>query len=234
MERDILNKNFYCVIDTETVNGIIVDGKLDLSQSLCYDIGWVICDKKGKVIEKRSFVVSEIFFGYKDLMISGYYADKLNQYYQEIEQGKRWVNSILEIWRVFLHDCKLYDVKAIMAYNTYFDYNALNNTIRYLTKSKFRYFFPKRFELWDIMKMIQSIIAKRKSYIAFCERNNYLTKHKKPRPQIKAETVYKFITPKANDFVESHTGLEDALIESQIFAYCIRQHKKMNKKLFSN
>ena len=43
-----MNKNYYCVIDTETVNGIVdKNGKLDLSQSLVYDVGWCICDKKG-------------------------------------------------------------------------------------------------------------------------------------------------------------------------------------------
>jgi hypothetical protein len=29
------------------------------------------------------------------------------------------------------------------------------------------------------------------------------------------------------DFKESHTGLEDVKIETAIFAYCVRQHKKM-------
>ena len=29
-------------IDTETCNGIVTDDKLDLSQSIVYDIGWAI------------------------------------------------------------------------------------------------------------------------------------------------------------------------------------------------
>ena len=230
-----MNKNFYCVIDTETVNGIVDSkGKLDLSQSLCYDIGWTICDKKGNIVLRRSYICKEIFYDFPNLMKSGYYANKLEQYFADIEQGKREVRTIKEIWYNFCCDLKLYTVKAIMAYNTYFDYRALNNTLRYVTKSEYRYFFPKKYELWDIMKMIQSTIAKRKSYIEFCKRNNFMTNHKTPRPQIKAETVYRFITPKAIDFNESHTGLEDAEIESRIFAYCMRQHKKMTKKLFND
>jgi hypothetical protein len=67
------------------------------------------------------------------------------------------------------------------------------------------------------------------TYHKFCEDNGYLTKHNKPR--FTAEIVYRFIS-KNNDFVESHTGLEDVEIEAQILAYCMRQHKKMNKKLF--
>ena len=35
-----------------------------------------------------------------------------------------------------------------------------------------------------------------------------------------------------NDFVESHTGLEDVLIEKEIFAKCMAQHKKMRKNVW--
>ena len=36
------------------------------------------------------------------------------------------------------------------------------------------------------------------------------------------------------NFVESHTGLEDVLIESIILVKCLSYHKKMNKRLFVN
>lgn len=230
-----MNKNYYCVIDTETVNGIIdKNGKLDLSQSLVYDVGWCICDKKGNIVMDRSYIVKEIFKGFPDLMQSGYYANKLPMYYEELRTYKRFAVPLLKIWALFLRDCEHYNVKAVMAYNARFDYNSLNNTLRYLTKSKYRYFIPKRYEIWDIMKMVQSIIAKRKSYVTFCETNGFLTAHKKPRPQIKVETLYRYIKPNCVDFVESHTGLEDAKIECEIFAYCERQHKKMKRKLFDD
>ena len=58
-----------------------------------------------------------------------------------------------------------------------------------------------------------------------------MTSHKTPRPQKKAETVYRYIT-RDTDFVESHTGLEDVKIETLIMAYCYRQHKKMRKGLW--
>ena len=56
-----------------------------------------------------------------------------------------------------------------------------------------------------------------------------LTKNGKVR--LTAEIIYRFIS-KDNDFVESHTGLEDVTIETEILAYCKRQHKKMRKKLY--
>ena len=58
-----MQKNKYLIgIDTETSNSLIDENdKLDLTQSLVYDIGWQVIDKKGKVYKKRSYVVAEIF-----------------------------------------------------------------------------------------------------------------------------------------------------------------------------
>ena len=39
--------NYLIGLDTETCNGILTNDKLDLSQSIVYDIGWTITDKKG-------------------------------------------------------------------------------------------------------------------------------------------------------------------------------------------
>ena len=36
---------------------------------------------------------------------------------------------------------------------------------------------------------------------------------------------------KKNDFEEEHTGLADALIETQILARCLKSHKSINKKI---
>jgi hypothetical protein len=59
-----------------------------------------------------------------------------------------------------------------------------------------------------------------------------MTKHKTPRPQVKAEVLYKYITGDL-DFTESHTGLEDVLIEKEILAYCFSKHQKMRKELYT-
>ena len=60
-------------LDTETCNGLVLeDDKLDLSQSIVYDIGWVVTDKRGNIYEKRSFVIYETFVGMKDVMAPAY------------------------------------------------------------------------------------------------------------------------------------------------------------------
>ena len=79
--------------------------------------------------------------------------------------------------------------------------------------------------------MARDTIAKQKTYQAFCFKNGYVTKHKKPRVRLTAEILYRYITMDTT-FIESHTGLEDVLIEKEIFARCMRQHKKMKRSIF--
>ena len=225
--------NYLIGLDTETCNGIMMnDDKLDLTQSLVYDLGWAVTDKKGRIYKTRSFVVAEIFLGMKDVMKSAYYAEKIPNYWEDIKSGKRILAPFWKIKKTLMEDIKEYGVKNIFAHNAGFDVRALNNTIRYITKSKFRWFFPRKIEIWDTLKMARQTIGKQKTYREFCLRNNYMTKHKKPQVRLTAEILYRYITGN-NDFVESHTGLEDVLIETKIMAHCFRQHKKMEKKLFS-
>ena len=224
-------KKYLIGIDTETCNGLVDEnGKLDLSQSLVYDVGWAILDKKGTIYKTRSFVVAEIFLD-KSLMSSAYYAEKIPKYWEEIKNGQRVLTTFHKIWRKFLKDRKEYHVKAVFAHNAYFDYNALNNTLRLLTGSKYRYFFPYKLEIWDTLKMSRQTIGKTKAYTLFCQENNYLTKHKVPQNRLTAEILWRYISGD-NNFQESHTGLEDVQIEAQILAYCLKTHKKMGKTLF--
>jgi len=224
--------NYLIGLDTETCNGIMVDEKLDLTQSLVYDLGWAVTDKRGKIYKTRSFIVAEIFCGMKDVMKSAYYAEKIPKYWEDIKSGQRILTTFWKVRKAFLDDVKEYGVKNVFAHNASFDVRALNNTIRYITKSKFRWFFPWKIEIWDTLKMARQTVGKQKSYIAFCARNNYMTKHKKPRVRLTAEILYRYIS-NDNDFVESHTGLEDVLIETKIMAHCFKQHKKMEKRLYA-
>ena len=219
-------------LDTETCNGIMTNDKLDLSQSIVYDIGWVITDKQGRIYTERSFIIYEIFVGMKDVMKSAYYAEKIPMYWEQIKRGERKLASFYTIYRTLRNDLKEWNCSTVFAHNARFDVNALNNTIRYLTGSRQRFFFPFRIEIWDTLKMSRQTIGKQKSYRKWCFRNNYVTKHRVPQVPLTAEILYRYITG-CNDFVESHTGLEDVRIETKILVHCFRQHKPMNKALFS-
>ena len=68
--------------------------------------------------------------------------------------------------------------------------------------------------------MSREVFGKDEEYIAFCEKNEYLTSYNKPR--LTAEVLYRYLTSNL-DFVESHTGLEDVEIETEIFLECIKR-----------
>lgn len=193
-----------------------------------YDIGWAVVDKRGKVYQTRSYVNSDIFFE-KQLMNSAYYAEKIPMYWEQIKSGSRILTSFFKIRQALLEDIKTYNVKEIYAHNMRFDFGTLNTTQRWLTKSKYRYFFPKGVKICDTLKMSRDVIGKMPTYKKFCIENGYLTKN----GQIKftAEILYRYIS-KNNDFIESHTGLEDVMIEKEIMAYCYKQHKAMRKGLW--
>lgn len=224
-------RHYVLVVDTETANTIQTEDKLDMSNVLVYDCGWQVVDTHGTVYTESSFVNRDIFVHERELMQSAYYAHKIPQYVEDIKAGRRIMSDTYSIRQAMLADMEKYSIREVAAHNSFFDLNALNGTQRYVTKSRFRYWFPYGVEIWDTMRMAQSVICKMPTYKAFCEKHGYLTKN--GRVKRTAEILWRFISGD-NDFQESHTGLEDVAIEAQIMAYCFRQHKTLEKELFPN
>ena len=198
-------------LDTETTNS--------LDDPFMYDLGYIVTDEEGKVYASRSYVIEEVFMNL-DLMESAYFAEKRPQYWTDIMEGKRTLASIWEVRSQLAKDCKDFGVKIIFAHNALFDYKAMQYTQRYLTCSKYRWFIPFGVEIWDSLKMARKAFGKDENYITFCKENNYLTQYNKPK--FTAEVLYRYLT---NDisFNESHTGLEDVMIEKEIFSECYKR-----------
>lgn len=214
--------HYYLVVDVETANS--------LDDPLVYDIGGVITDKQGRIYEHFSFVVRDIFVYERDLMQTAYYAAKIPDYVEDIHNNKRVMLDFCNI-RNYIHGImRKYSIKDVAAYNANFDRNALNTTQRWLTKSKYRWFFPYGTNFVCIWNMACQTLCQRKTYKDFCERNN-LTSNRKGEPTAKnystsAETVYKYLTLNAA-YEEEHKGLEDVYIETTIFKRCFAAKKKM-------
>lgn len=214
----LIRKKLFLIIDTETFGSF--------TEPIVYDIGFAVIDKSGKVYAKYSFIVHETFIGMAEQAATAYYAWKFPQYHADIRSGKRqlmsWgaiiqiVNALLEKW----------DISDIVAHNANFDCTAINYTSRIL---HFSCFFKRHVEWWDTLQMSADTIGKQKLYRKYCIENNHLTKN--GRCQLKAEILYRYIKGD-NTFNESHTGLEDCMIEKEIFAKCIAQHKPMRHTFF--
>lgn len=215
-----MKREMFLVLDTETCNTV--------DEPLPYDIGWAVCDRYGNIYEERSFIVAETFLDMKDVMSSAYYAEKIPMYWEDIKNGSRIISGMWNIRRTMLNDIKKYNIKKVGAYNMAFDKKALNNLIRYISKSFLRWWFPFGIEYFCIWNMACDILLNRTTYIKFAKQNGFLSEA--GNIQTSAECAFRYIK-KMVDFYESHTGLEDVKIEVEIMAQCYRQHKKMTTNI---
>lgn len=188
------------VLDTETIN---------LEKQFIYDLGYTIADNNGDIIAKKSYIITQIFNN-KELFATGYYANKLPLYNERLKNGYSkkvcWGNAM----RYLANDIKKYGITEIYAYNSKFDTKAIA-----FMCSWYGVINPLgATEILDIMDFIQPITTTT-DYKNFCESNGFMTKHKKPKPQQKAETLYRYLKNNVN-YEEEHTGLEDSLIELEI------------------
>ena len=199
----------YIVFDTETTNGF--------DNPFLYDLGWAILNEDFEVIEARSFVNADIFLD-KEMMANAYFADKIPQYWRDIKSGKRELKTFYNILKAFREDVKNYEVEWVIAHNARFDYKSCSDTQRWLTKSKYRRFFPYGVKVACSLDMATQVLSQNEDYISFCRENDFM--RSKNYPRLTAEILYRYLTNDVN-FEESHTGLEDVMIEKVIAKYCL-------------
>ena len=210
------------VLDTETTNSI--------EDPIAYDLGFAVVDLDGKIYEEYSFVIADVFLD-KDLMESAYFADKIPQYWEDIKSGKRKLARFSTIRREFARVCKENKIKFLFAHNARFDYRSLTLTQRFLTSSKYRYFFPFGTTICDTLKMSRKILGKDDEYGEFCYNNQFLTST--GRRQFTAEVLFRFLSNNLA-FEESHTGLEDVKIEKEIMTYCFGRDPDVEYRLWQD
>jgi hypothetical protein len=215
-----MKANRYLVLDTECVG---------LTNKSVYDIAWRIVDKHNKVYVERSYVVEEIITNGK-IMHDAFYAKKIfshyipNLYHRNITM-MGW-NNIREL---MLDDIDTYEANIFSAYNLGFDVSAIrytnslfNPNTKYLTKP------IKLLDLWDLAC---SSILSQKQFIKVALEANWVSA--KGNIQTSAEKAYAYITGNTG-FIESHTALEDVIIETEILNRSLRQKKKKNYNLINS
>ena len=215
-------KKYIIVLDVETTNNQI-GVKNAPNDGLVYDIGFTIADKKGNVYAKRSFAIKEVF-DWTDLMNTAYYKNKLPIYYDRIAKGQMEKISIWDARKRIHKAMEYFNIKEVYAYNANFDYTTLNNTVRYLSGSGCRWFFPYGTQICDIWHIACQVLGVQKTFQWENIRNdngNLLTN---------AERMFAYMSSN-EEFEEEHTGLADALIETQILARCLKSHKSISKKI---
>ena len=200
-----------CVFDTETTS---------LDKPFCYNIGYIIINTDSwESIVKRSFVVEQIWHNLP-LFQSAYYADKRPLYVAEMRGRTTIMDKFGYICSQMRRDFKQYGVQFAYAYNSAFDEKVFEfNCDWYKCINPF-----DDVNIYDIRGFAHKFLVN-EAYKDFCEHYEYFTET--GNYSTTAETVYRYVSGNT-DFIEAHTALNDAEIESAILEWCVVNGAKLN------
>lgn len=201
------------VLDTETCGG--------LGNPLVYDLGYLVADlETGAILKTRSYTIKDTF---NDLPTfeTAYYKEKRPLYLADLMIDQAVLINFDYALRQLKKDINKFEVQDLYAYNSAFDIRAIRGTAE-----KFKVNCNPATEIVDIMDFI-GVITETEDYKKFCVENGYMTKHKRPQCQKKAETLKRYLS---NDikFTEDHTALSDSGIELEILLNALERLAAQN------
>lgn len=203
----------YLIIDTETGG--------DLAKPCIYDFGYVVINRKGERLTEYHSCVKEVITN-PALMMNAFYAKKIFSYYlPRLANAEMQIDSWSNIRNQLSDDIAKYNVKTICAYNAKFDFRAITTTNNLLGFPKF---FDKPMKTLCLWEAACGLLMSNRNYRETAIALGWVTA--KGNIRTSAEMAYRYI---ANDheFIESHTALEDARIESIILEACFKKKKKL-------
>lgn len=256
-------RKYYLILDCETATlpyasnfGGDEKKAISIAKPLIYDLGWTICDAKGKIYRRRrSYLITEIF-SVPSVFNTAYYKEKRPQYLEKLKNGSITLKTWKEATEILERD--LLEVQAVGAYNAAFDFKkAIPFTEKYIEA-----LYSSDFQRWEeVQEKVCANIARGKkaakrdgapefdpctftfrgiSYPIFdiwglackhllntdeyrtaCLVNNWITASGKYY-QTSAEKAFAYLM-NDREFLESHTAIEDAEIESAIFGKVVEK-----------
>lgn len=220
---------------------------ISIAKPLIYDLGWSIVDKAGNVYKKKSFLISEIFSA-PAVFNTAYYAEKRLRYLEKLQGGAidlvTWAQATAELE----HDMALvegvgaynamFDFKKAIPFTelyinqlygpSFSDWEKFQNGIcadiaegrrkpseKEFEPNLFR-FRGKQYKLFDLWGLACQHLLNNDKYRTACKENGWISSSGKYYSTT-AENAFRFCASDC-EFIESHTALEDALIESYLFS----------------
>jgi hypothetical protein len=197
------------VLDTETC---------DLKGHV-YDVGYTIANKRGEIVTRYNALVLEIFTD-AEKMMGAFYAKKLFSHYAPmLDRGEISLVPWMDIIAQMRYDISLHNVNVMAAYNLGFDRRVMRGTHKLLGDGQ-----PicSKMEQLDLWQFACETKLSQKRYASIAREQGWVS----AAGNIKtgAEFAYRFCSGDFG-FIEDHTALSDALIETEIMADCFRQKK---------
>lgn len=228
--------------------------KLAVAKPLVYDIGWTIASRAHGIMEKRNFLVAETF-SVPAVFNTAYYKEKRPLYLDMMARGEITVlpwDSIMEILLADLQDAEyicaynaMFDFKKAIIFTELYirqlyspGYQAWENLQRdsckrILNEKKKRnerdfdpehfIFRGEKYPMIDIWGIACKYLLNNGKYKKMCLQESkisnsglYFTTN--------AEVAMQYLSQRF-DFIEDHTALSDAEIETEILFYCLKRGK---------
>jgi len=221
----VIKEKSFLVGDTETV-GL---GK----RALVFDFGYVIATRT-RILLERSFLIREIITNPKVMLFA-----LLDEHWRQSFGGKIFSHYIpalnanrLDVYswddavNILRDDMRTHGVDVFSAFNLKFDMGALGRTQEFIKSGgKVLDYRPDLLCLWQFSC---ETVCRSPLYHETAQRlgveNGWITEAGNVRTN--AEKVYAYLTQQP-DFVESHTALEDAQIETEILQRLLAKKKRI-------
>ena len=224
-----------------------------IAKPLIYDLGWQIIDRKGKVYSRKSYLISEIFSVPSIFNTAYYsskrpiYLDRLAKNETVLTDWKTATADLVadmeKVESIGAYN-SMFDFKKAIPFTElyinklysqdYYEWEAMQTAIcehiakgNYSTKSSNNFehdlfrFRGKEYPLFDIWGLSCQHILNNNEYKQTCIDNSWQTASGKYF-KTSAETCYRFFKGD-NEFEESHTALDDSIIESELFTEILKR-----------
>lgn len=228
--------------------------RIAIAKPLIYDLGWQVIDRTGKVYIRKSFLISEVF-SVPQIFNTAYYASKRPLYIEKLKRDEIILTDWATATRELVKDLQvvesvgaynsMFDYKKAIPFTErymkalysqdFYSWEAKQNKIcegiatgkTKTSNNNFNgevfYFRGRSYPLFDLWGLSCKYILNNDEYKQQCIDNNWKSQSGKYY-KTSAETTYRFITNN-DEFIESHTAVEDAIIESEIFVEILKATK---------
>ena len=227
--------------------------RIAIAKPLIYDIGWTITNRKGDILESKQFLIAETF-AVPSVFNTAYYAEKRPIYLEMLKKNETSIKPWGEVMDVLIADMgnvdgvgafnSMFDFKKAIPFTelyirelyspTYYQWEQLqrrsaariadgerNQPNPDFEADIFR-FRGKEYPLFDMWGLATTYLLNNSTYKNKCLEHSMLT-NSGTFFKTSAESTFRYLCDKY-DFMESHTALDDAIIESFILSKVAQKH----------
>ena len=185
-----------------------------------YDVGYTIHNRRGEILTTYNALVAEIFTDASKMM-GAFYARKLFTHYAPmLDRGDIALVSWTDIVAQIQSDVSTFGVNVLAAYNLGFDRRVMRQTNSLLGNGA----ILPAMDMLDIWQFACETKLSTLTYKQIAKQNGWVSQAGNIRTG--AEYAYRFCSGD-HGFIEDHTALSDAIIETDILTACYSSKKSV-------